>query len=92
MEYINVKNRYKRKIQLQRRLGTQVLNIDSFQREFELANKKYKGFSDIKGGNMVKISMPLFGHWKKSNPKAYWELFQKKRTINVSLVDLVDHF
>ena len=44
MEYINVKNRYKRKIQLQRRLGIQVLNIDSFQREFELATKKYKGF------------------------------------------------
>ena len=44
MEYINVKNRYKRRIQLQRRLGIQVLNIDSFQREFELANKKYKGF------------------------------------------------
>ena len=43
---------------------------------------------------MVKISLRSL---EKSNPKAYWELLnnkscQKKTTINVSLVDLLDHF
>ena len=46
---------------------------------------------------MVKISMPLFGHWKKVILKLIGSCYiykscQKKRTINVSLVDLVDHF
>ncbi|XP_030839274.1 uncharacterized protein LOC115923141 [Strongylocentrotus purpuratus] len=97
-EYLNLRNRLSRKIQLGRRLDVQVTDINVLQSDFLMASKKYKKLLRYKRRRHGKdFSASLRSLKKQGNPRAFWDLLNSngrrtKSAVNVSLGDLVQHF